>query len=118
MFGINEGEFIVIVVVALLLLGPERLPEYARQFRQWVIRARDVVRDGQGKVSQELGHDVNWRSLDPRQYDPRFIVRDAMFGNDSFGDQVPLVGEQETQPRHRPYRARTDVPAPVDTDAT
>jgi sec-independent protein translocase protein TatB len=40
-----------------------------------------MAQGAQEKVREELGpdyDDVNWRALDPRQYDPRRIVREAL----------------------------------------
>ena len=85
MFGINGGELLVLLVVAALVIGPERLPGYAEQLAQWVRRGRRLVRDAKARVDEELGEeigDVDWAALDPRKYDPRRIVRDALLEDD------------------------------------
>ncbi|TGY76297.1 Sec-independent protein translocase TatB, partial [Cellulomonas shaoxiangyii] len=81
MLGINGGELLILLLVAALVIGPERLPAYAEQLAGWVRRLRDVVRDTRQRVDEELGDvagDVDWAALDPRRYDPRRIVRDAL----------------------------------------
>ncbi|MDM7855681.1 twin-arginine translocase TatA/TatE family subunit [Cellulomonas alba] len=81
MFGINGGELLVLLVVAAVVIGPERLPGYAEQLGQWVRRARQFVQDTKQRVDEELGEEarsVDWASLDPRKYDPRRIVREAL----------------------------------------
>ena len=81
MFGINGAELIVLVVVALLVVGPERLPTYAEQLAGWVRQLRRFVGTAKDRVATELGEDmgdVDWASLDPRRYDPRRIVREAL----------------------------------------
>ena len=48
MFDIGFSELLVIAVVALLVLGPERLPKAARFAGLWVRKARahrDAARD-------------------------------------------------------------------------
>ena len=40
MFGIGTGELMIIALVALIVLGPERLPKAARFAGLWVRRAR------------------------------------------------------------------------------
>ena len=85
----NGSEFLVIAVIAVILVGPERLPEYVRGLRALVKRARGAVHDGQTALRSEFGEDVDWASLDPRQYDPRKIVRDALFDDD---DATPAAG--------------------------
>ncbi len=89
MFDINGSEFLVIAVIAVILVGPERLPEYVRGLRTLVKRARGAMREGQSALRTEFGDDVDWESLDPRQYDPRKIVRDALFDDD---DATPAAG--------------------------
>ena len=89
MFDINGSEFLLIAVIAVILVGPERLPEYVRGLRALVKRARGAVHDGQTALRSEFGEDVDWASLDPRQYDPRKIVRDALFEED---DAKPAQG--------------------------
>ncbi len=81
MLDINGGEFILLLVVAVLVIGPERLPKYAEQLGQWARQARGFVQDTKSRVDTELGDDlkdVDWAALDPRRYDPRRIVREAL----------------------------------------
>ncbi|PPK98798.1 sec-independent protein translocase protein TatB [Kineococcus xinjiangensis] len=96
MFGINGGEFVVILVVALLILGPERLPHYAEQLGRLVRQGRRMAKGAQEQMREELGpefEDIDWRKLDPRQYDPRRIVREAL--SDAWDDE-------DEDPAHRP----------------
>lgn len=81
MFGINGWELVIILVIAMLVIGPERLPVYAEQLGSLVRRGRDLLQNAKARVDDELGpefSDVDWSKLDPRQYDPRKIVRDAL----------------------------------------
>lgn len=86
---INGSEFLVIALLALILVGPERLPEYVRGLRSIVLRLRALIKDGQAALQEELGDDVDWSQLDPRTYDPRRIVREALFDDD---DATPATG--------------------------
>ncbi len=89
MFGINLGEFTVIAVIALIVIGPERLPRYAEQLGRLVREGRKMALGLREQVREEIGpefDDVDWRKLDPRQYDPRRIVKDAL--KDTFEDDV------------------------------
>ena len=85
MFGINGSEFIVLLVVAAIVLGPERLPQYAAQLARLVRELRRMAQGASQQMREELGpefDDIDWRKLDPRQYDPRRIVREALSDND------------------------------------
>ncbi|MGV8977640.1 MAG: Sec-independent protein translocase TatB [Cellulomonas sp.] len=89
MFDINGGEFIILLFVAVLVIGPERLPKYAEQLAQLVKRAKVFLQETKSRVDDELGEDikdVDWAALDPRKYDPRRIVRDALLD-----DVMPAV---------------------------
>lgn len=109
MFGINGAEALVLLVIALLVIGPERLPGYAEQLGRWARSARDVAAGTRRELSAELGADLDWEKLDPRRYDPRRIVRDALLDEPQADDpsdavtggvpprQVPL-GEGEAAP--------------------
>jgi sec-independent protein translocase protein TatB len=54
------------------------MPEYARKLAQWVRQVRDFADNAKEQLSEELGEEVDWKSLDPRQYDPRRIIREAL----------------------------------------
>ena len=81
MFDINGSEFLLLIVVAVIVVGPERLPRYAAQLGAWVRTLRGYLRAAKQRVDEELGDqaaDVDWAALDPRRYDPRRIVREAL----------------------------------------
>ena len=79
--NINGGEFLILLIVAVFIVGPERLPRYAQQLGTWARALRDMFTQAKDRVTEELGEEakeVDWATLDPRQYDPRKIVRDAL----------------------------------------
>lgn len=96
LFGINGGEFIVLLIVAAVVIGPERLPGYAEQLAAFVRSARKMLASAKSRVDSELGEelgDVDWSSLDPRRYDPRRIVRDALMEDEGLGLGA-IIGSQ------------------------
>jgi sec-independent protein translocase protein TatB len=91
-FGINPSEFVVLLAVAAIVLGPERLPQYAQSLARLIREMRRMAQGAGEKVRTELGpefDEVDWRKLDPRQYDPRRIVREALADVD-FDPSDPL----------------------------
>jgi len=54
MFDIGFWELTVIAVVALLVVGPERLPKLARTLGLWVGKARKMVASVKADVEREL----------------------------------------------------------------
>ncbi|WP_245627417.1 preprotein translocase subunit TatA [Kribbia dieselivorans] len=80
-FGINGWELVALIVLAVLILGPERMPQYAAKLAHAVKRMRDMSNSAKEQIKGELGpefEDVDWRQYDPRRYDPRRIVREAL----------------------------------------
>jgi sec-independent protein translocase protein TatB len=74
-------ELIIVAVIAVVVLGPQRLPEYAAKLARLIKQLRVMAEGAQGQLKEQLGpefQDVDWRQYDPRRYDPRRIVREAL----------------------------------------
>lgn len=85
MFGLSSEKIIILLVLALFILGPERLPQYAKSFAQFIKKMRTLANSAQAQMKDELGEgfeDLDWKKLDPRQYDPRRIIREALLDDD------------------------------------
>ena len=94
-FGINGSEFLIIVLVAVIVVGPQRLPEYTRKLTQMVRQLRVFLDNARSQIAEEVGPemaDLDLSSLDPRQYDPRKIVRDAL------GEDIDAIREDLAHP--------------------
>ena len=80
--GIMHGsEFLVLIILAFIILGPKQLPEYARKLARLVVQVRRMANDAKSQLKEQMGpeyEDLDWRQYDPRQYDPRRIVREAL----------------------------------------
>lgn len=142
MGNLQGGELLLLIVLALFVLGPERLPEYAAKLARAVRGLRDLAEGAKSQLKEEMGpafEDVNWRQLDPRQYDPRRIVREALSTPDADkarSSPTPVARGATAggaAPRHqgdvpdgRTRQAATrlagrhdpDLPTPFDPDAT
>lgn len=80
-FGISGPEFLVLLLVVIVVVGPRRLPEYTRRLTQFVRRLRLFLDSAREQIAQEVGPELgelNLEDLNPRNYDPRKIVRDAL----------------------------------------
>lgn len=109
MFGIGFTELVIIVVLALVVLGPERLPDLARQLGTVVRDLRRMY----GNLRAELGpefDDIEQGIRDLRALDPRQQVRDYSRNllNDLSAD-APEIKQLATAPRLDLERLGRDV---------
>ena len=137
-FGLTFDKLIIIAVIAVFLIGPDRLPGYAAQLARLVRSLRGMADGARDRMREEMGpefDDVDWKKLDPRQYDPRRIIREALL-DDSPPDVVPTPTVASTEAEtpaasgepHSRYvesayeqrrrKAGNPVPAPFDGEAT
>lgn len=129
MFDINGWELLLLGVLSLLVLGPERLPEYAAKFGRFVRQARSLADRARQQLKDEMGpefSDVDWSAYDPRQYDPRRIVREALnsptededtHASDATGASAAPAGSVD-KPVSAPRGHDPALTTPFDTEAT
>jgi len=125
-FGLTFDKLLIIGLIAVFLLGPERLPYYASQLARLVRSLRDMASGAKDRMRDEMGPDfdeIDWKKLDPRQYDPRRIIRDALLEDESppvkvrpprsaaFADRKAAVAQQQGE-------LADGEPAPFDNEAT
>ena len=119
MFGLTIDKLLVLGVVAVFLLGPERLPHYAAQLARLVKSLRRMADGAKDRMREEMGPDfdeVDWKKLDPRQYDPRRIIREALI--DEPAPPVAIKPPTESSYARRQRLLQASQPAPFDTEAT
>jgi len=130
LFGINGSEFIILAVLAVVVLGPEKLPEYAKKLANLVKEVRRMANGAKEQLREEVGDevaDIDWRKLDPRQYDPRRIIKEALV--DDFDDALnaakgkPEASAAPVRTAIAPHAASqapltANEPAPFDNEAT
>ncbi len=54
MFGVSGGELIILLLIGLVVLGPERLPRVANQIGGWLGQARRMTRVMKRQLEEEL----------------------------------------------------------------
>ena len=73
MFGVGLAEMALIAFVAVLVFGPDRLPDLAKQAGQALRKARQFANAAHDEIRDELGPE--YADLELRDLDPRTIVR-------------------------------------------
>ena len=118
-FGLTFDKLLIIGIIAVFLLGPERLPYYASQLARLVKSLRTMADGAKERMREEMGpdfDDIDWKKLDPRQYDPRRIIREAL--TDDLEEPVVKVKPLEGAYVQRQRFLREGKPAPFDSEAT
>jgi sec-independent protein translocase protein TatB len=112
MFDFSFGELMVVALVALVVLGPERLPKAARFTGLWLRRARAQWYSVKSELEQELASEELRRSL----HAGRDAMREAEDQLRDFASDVERparVAQTEPTPASEPTPA--NQPAPADT---
>ena len=106
MFGVGLSEMAVIAFVALLVFGPDRLPDLAKQAALMVRKARVLANSARDELRNELGPE--YADLELRDLDPRTIVRRHI---------VEAMEDEPVRAAHSQTLPMGQVP-PFDTEAT
>ena len=64
MSGVGFSELIILFVIGLIVLGPERLPRVANQLGKWIGQARRMTRVMKRQLEDELDFNKEF-SIDP-----------------------------------------------------
>jgi sec-independent protein translocase protein TatB len=119
-FGLTFDKLLIVAVIAVFLIGPERLPGYAAKLGEFVRSLRGFADGAKSRMREEMGSefdDVDWKKLDPRQYDPRRIIREALLEDmPAPASSIKPVTQQAAEPR-RPALPPGTLP-PFDAEAT
>jgi sec-independent protein translocase protein TatB len=102
----------VIAVVALLIFGPDRLPEFARQAGRMVRQVRQFSQAARDDIRAELGPD--YADFELRDLDPRRAVRKYI--DEAWDETDDEADKVQDRPGLRPLAAGERPP--YDADAT
>ena len=104
-------EFAVLAFVAVLVFGPDKLPEFAKQAAQLIKQVRRMANSARDELRSELGPE--YADLELRDLDPRTIVKRHI---------AEVLEEDDDEPVRPPRRGLRplgdgEIP-PYDADAT
>jgi sec-independent protein translocase protein TatB len=105
MFDISFPELVVVCVIALLVMGPERMPGALRTLGLWVGRISRTFTAMKTEIEREIGMDEIRRQLH----------------NEAVMDQIKRLerdvrGETTNGTIHSPAQAEVKAPKPASTD--
>jgi sec-independent protein translocase protein TatB len=114
-FGLSGEKLLILGLIAVFILGPERLPHYAQQLAKLVKSVRRMADGAKDQLANEIGEELDWKKLDPRQYDPRRIIREALADDLVVAPNATALNQPKTQAQ--PKLAAGEQ-APFDSEAT
>ena len=91
MSSIGGSEFLLLCLIGLLILGPERLPRVARQVGAWVGKARQMARSLRQQLEEEVDIEKNI-GINPKDLTP-----DALLSPRDDDTYSPLHEEPATE---------------------
>lgn len=147
MFNVGPFELLVLAAVALLVFGPDKLPQLAKDAARMLRTLRDIAQGARTQLTSELGPE--FENFDLNSLNPKTAIRNALLGDDDDlsslnpkdylqralrGEDDPKPGGSgattySTQPDPQPFAQPASEPtspngvvpsaaAPFDPDAT
>lgn len=77
MFDIGFWELVVVAVVTLLVVGPERMPQMVRDGARWLRTAQRMIADARRDLERELDVTEQQREFRGKIADLDQLMRDA-----------------------------------------
>jgi sec-independent protein translocase protein TatB len=112
-FNIGPLEFLVLGAVALMVFGPDKLPQLTKDAARMLRTLRDMAQGARTQLTSELGPE--FANFDLQSLNPKTAIRNALLGDDDdFAAMNPkdmlqraLRGEDEPQAKPSPSDAAT-----------
>ena len=101
MFNVGPMELLVLAIVGLIVLGPDKLPGLARDAAKMLRTLRDLATGARQQLRDELGPE--FADVDLRNLNPRTALRNVVFGDEDPADYHPrnavrraVFGDEDT----------------------
>ena len=99
MFNIGAGEFATLAVLALILIGPDKLPDVARQAAKFLQKIRNLANNATVELRENLG--PGFEDLQPSDLHPKkFIAKhlDTISGESEIREAKEIVENAKIDP--------------------
>jgi sec-independent protein translocase protein TatB len=113
-FGLSGEKLLILGLIAVFVLGPDKLPHYAKQLANFIKSLKKMAEGAKTQLQTEIGEELDWKQLDPRKYDPRRIIREALAETPT---RSPVAALNQPKSRFQPAFEKGEV-VPFDSEAT
>ena len=113
MIDFNMSEIVVLAVLAVIIFGPEKLPELARKAARVLNYVRNIANDAQGRLREELGPefaDLHLRDLNPKALVSKHLLEPVQAELEPLKAELEPVRAALTSDRARPRRQQRMAP--------
>lgn len=119
MFDVGFSEIMLIMAIALIVVGPERLPKLARTVGRWIGKARTIVASVKSEVEREIRVEELKKSIQQQtSIDELKALGDDM---KAVKTDVDRAGRDIERAANKPTDGRVDngtaLPSPADRQA-
>ncbi|MBT8420175.1 MAG: Sec-independent protein translocase protein TatB [Gammaproteobacteria bacterium] len=123
MFDIGFWELTIIAIIALVVIGPDRLPEFARTAGLWIGRARRIFANVKRDIDRELQAEELKRMLKPQEFEEiHEIIEETKTTMTDTGTELSRLDASaspsnlpSTEPPESPSTGPDDKSGPDDT---
>ena len=81
MLGLTFDKLVIVALIAAVIVGPQRLPQYAQKLAETIRAIRSFMDTARRHAEAEVGVPLSaadWEQWDIRRYDPRRVLREAL----------------------------------------
>ena len=100
MFDIGFWELLLIAVVALIVVGPERMPRLIRVTGLWIGRANASIQSVRSEISRELSAEDLRKTISNQEGTPsvpRYVIPDEADLSESDADSIERSSNKPTK---------------------
>lgn len=117
MIDFNASEIVVLGVLAVIIFGPEKLPELARKAARVLSYLRNIANDATGRLRQELGPefaDLELADLNPRALVNKHLLNPMQSEAEAIRSATAssAAGASSSEPKALPEAAYQADPSP------
>jgi sec-independent protein translocase protein TatB len=104
MFGVGMGEFLGLFVLGLFLVGPDKLPNAAKDFARFLHKVRNFTSYASRELKENLG--PGFEDLDVSDLTPKNLAK-KVIGN-AMDDVKPVINDVKRQSKEIKDVAKID----------